>query len=160
MRTTNTFSVHFWVKPVNEKSNNGIIYARITVNQKRVLVSLKRKISIDLWDLQKRRVKGSSSEAKQINHYLDSAKSRIFHCYQELNLEGKKVTAKLIKAVYLGEDEKSKTLLNLIDYHSRKIEKSLASGSIRNFGVTEGYIKKFLAKERKTSDVYLKVSYG
>ncbi|WP_394371880.1 hypothetical protein [Salegentibacter mishustinae] len=27
-----------------------MIYARITVNQKRVLISLKRKISIDIWD--------------------------------------------------------------------------------------------------------------
>ena len=32
----------------------------------------------------------------------------------------------------------------------------MAPGTIRNFGVTEGYINKFLKKERKTSDVYLK----
>lgn len=82
MRTKNTFSVHFWVKPTNEKVNQGIIYARITVNQRRVLVSLKRKISFDLWDSSKKKVKGTSSEAKQINHYLDSAKSQIFQCYQ------------------------------------------------------------------------------
>lgn len=156
MRTTNTFSVHFWVKPTNEKITKGTIYARITVNQRRVLVSLKRKISLDLWDSVNKKVKGTSSESKQINHYLDSTKSRLFQCYQELTLKGKKVTAKLIKATYLGEDENSKSLQNLIDYHSKKIENTHAAGSIRNYRVSEKYIYKFLIQERKTSDIYLK----
>ncbi|SLK04403.1 Site-specific recombinase XerD [Salegentibacter salarius] len=156
MRTKNTFSVHFWVKPTNEKVNQGIIYARITVNQRRVLVSLKRKISFDLWDSSKKKVKGTSSEAKQINHYLDSTKARIFQCYQDLNSSGKKITAQLIKATYLGEDENSKSLQNLIDYHSRKIEHTLSPGTIKNFKITEGYIFKFLKKEKKTTDVYLR----
>lgn len=156
MRTKNTFSVHFWVKPTNEKVNQGIIYARITVNQRRVLVSLKRKISFDLWDSSKKKVKGTSSEAKQINHYLDSAKSRIFQCYQELSSKGKKVTAQLIKATYLGEVENSKSLRDLIEYHSRKIKNTHAAGSIRNYRVSEKYFFKFLNKERKTSDIYLK----
>ncbi|MDT0677794.1 site-specific integrase [Autumnicola musiva] len=73
-----------------------------------------------------------------------------------INFEGKKVTGKLIKAVYLGEDENSKTLQNLIDYHSRKIEKTLAPGTIKNFKITEGYLFNFLNKERKTSDIYLR----
>lgn len=156
MRTKNTFSVHFWVKPTNEKVNQGIIYARITVNQRRVLVSLKRKISFDLWDSSKKKVKGTSSEAKQINHYLDSAKSQIFQCYQELNLKGKKISAQLIKATYLGEDENSKSLQDLIDYHSRKINNTHAEGSIRNYRVSEKYFFKFLKRERKTSDIYLR----
>ena len=156
MRTKNTFSVHFWVKPTNEKINNGIIYARITVNQRRVLVSLKRKISFDQWDPSKKRAKGTSSEVKQINHYLESAKSRIFQCYQELSSKGKKVTAQLIKATYLGEVENSKSLRDLIEYHSRKIKNTHAAGSIRNYRVSEKYFFKFLNKERKTSDIYLK----
>ena len=156
MRTSNTFSVLFWVDSKKVVNHHALLYARITVNQKRVLVSLKRKISIDLWDFQKRRAKGTSSEAKQVNQYLDLVQSKLFQNYQDLVFKGKMITAKLIKAAYLGEDENSKTLVNLIDYHSRKIESTLASGSIRNFGVTEGYIKKFLDKERKTSDVYLK----
>ena len=32
----------------------------------------------------------------------------------------------------------------------------MAPGSIRNFGVTEAYVKKFLIKHRKTTDLYLK----
>ena len=132
MRTTNTFSVHFWVKPKKEKINDGLIYARITVNQRRVLVSLKREISLELWDSQRRRAKGNSGKAKQLNLHLDSAQSRLFQCYQELTSKGKKVTAQLVKATFLGEDENSKSLQNLIDYHSKKIAETHAVGSIRS----------------------------
>ncbi|MEP6262444.1 MAG: site-specific integrase [Gillisia sp.] len=156
MGTTNTFSVLFWVKNEKGETGRGIIYARITVNQKRVLVSLKRKILLELWDSGRKRAKGHSLDARQLNQYLDLVQSRFFHCYQQLTSKGKKVTAKLIKAVYLGDDENSKTLQELIQYHSRKIESTLASGTIRNFGITEGYINKFLAKEKNTTDVYLR----
>ena len=87
---------------------------------------------------------------------MDLVHSNLFQCYQDLLFKRKLITAKLIKAAYLGEDETSKTLQNLLDYHSRKIESTLASGTIRNFGITEGYVQKFLKKDRKTSDVYLK----
>lgn len=156
MRTTNTFSILFWVDL--EKTTNGmaLIYARITVNQKRVLISLKRKVPIEFWDSKKQRVCGKSSEAKQINQHLDLVKARLFHCYQELSYKGSLITAKLLKAVYLGEDENSKTLQEIIKYHSRKIESTLASGTIRNFDITEGYINKFLSKEKNSSDIFLK----
>ena len=156
MGTTNTFTVLFWVKAEKGATESGIIYARITVNQKRVLVSLKRKISLESWDSSRKRAKGHSIEARQLNQYLDLVQSRFFQCYQELTSKGKLITAKLVKALFLGEDENSKTLQELIQYHSRKIERTLASGTIRNFGITEGYINKFLSKEKDTSDVYLK----
>ena len=156
MGTTNTFTVLFWVKAEKGATESGIIYARITVNQKRVLVSLKRKISLESWDSSRKRAKGHSIEARQLNQYLDLAQSRFFQCYQELTSKGKLITAKLVKAIFLGDDENSKTLQELIEYHSRKIENTLASGTIRNFGITEGYINKFLSKEKNTSDLYLK----
>jgi hypothetical protein len=80
MGTTNTFSVLFWVK-TEKGASEGIIYARITANQKRVLVSLKRKISLELWDARRKRAKGHSIEARQLNQYLDLAQSRFFQCY-------------------------------------------------------------------------------
>lgn len=156
MRTTNTFSVLFWLNSQKAVNDPAIIYARVTVNQKRVLISLKRKVSVELWDDHRKRIKGHSAEAKQINQYLDFAQSRFYQCYQELNSKGKKVTAQLVKASFLGIDENSKTLQELIQYHSKKIESTLSTGTIQNFGITEGYINKFLTKERNTTDLYLR----
>lgn len=156
MRTSKTFSIRFWVNPKKAQNNSALLYARITVNQQRVEISLKRKVSVDLWDGKNKRVLGHSSEAKQINQYLEETRILLFQIFQDLKFQGELITAKKIKTKFLGEDESSKTLLELIDYHSKKIENTHAAGSIRNYGVTEEYIKKFLLKERKIIDIFLK----
>lgn len=48
MRATNTFSVIFWPDQNSATNNEALIYARVTVNQKRVNISLKRKVSMNL----------------------------------------------------------------------------------------------------------------
>lgn len=156
MRSTNTFSILFWADQKNATNNEALIYARITVNQKRANISLKRRVPIKLWDAKKNRSKGSSAEARQLNQYIDQAYTKLFQIYQDLKFQEKLITAKLIKAHFVGDNEQAKTLQNLIEYHGKKIENTLAIGTIRNFGVTENYLNKFLNKVKKTSDVYLK----
>lgn len=156
MRNTNTFSILFWTDRKNMKDGQALLYARITVDGKRVNLSLKRKIDVSLWDAKKKRAKGTSSEARQINLYLDQTHTQLFQCYQDLKFKGELITAQLIKAGYGGELETSKTLQELIDYHTRKIESTLAPGTIINFGITENYIKRFLTTSLKTTDVFLK----
>jgi site-specific recombinase XerD len=156
MSTSNTFSILFLVNPKKISGDLVTIYVRITVNQRRSTISLKRKIPLKCWDSAKKRARGTSAETKQLNHYLDKVQARLFQCYQDLLFKGKKITAQLIKATYLGEDENSKSLQDLIDYHSRKIEHTLTPGTIKNFKITEGYIFKFLKTEKKTTDVYIR----
>jgi site-specific recombinase XerD len=155
MRATNTFSILFWVDQKKAIFTYALIYARITVNGKRVNISTKRKVPLEIWDAKKKKAIGNSSEARQINLYLDQVHSQLFQSYQDLVFKNKLVSAKLIKANYVGEGENVKTLQNVIDYHSKKSESTLASGTIRNFAVTEKYIKRYLNKIVKTSDVYL-----
>jgi integrase/recombinase XerD len=156
MKTSTTFSILFWINASRAINNEAEIYARVTVNQKRVNISLKRKVNVDQWDVTKKRVKGHSAAAKQINQYLDQAYTQLFNIYQDLKFKEVLITAQLIKANYTGESEESKTLLNLIEYHNKKIQNTLAKGSIRNFGVTESYLNKFLKQTKNTTDIYLK----
>ena len=156
MRSTNTFSILFWADQKNATNGEALVYARITVNQKRANISLKRRVPVKLWDPKKNRSKGTSAEARQLNQYIDQTYTKLFQIYQDLKFQEKLITAKLIKAHYTGENEQSKSLQNLIAYHSKKIENTLAKGTIRNFGVTENYLNKFLNKVKKTTDIYLK----
>lgn len=156
MKTSNTFSILFWINASRAINYEAEIYARVTVNQKRVNISLKRKVNVDQWDVAKKRVKGHSANAKQINQYLDQVYTQLFQIYQDLKFQQVLITADLIKANYNGEGEQSKTLVNLIEYHSQKIRHTHAKGSIRNFGVTESYLNKFLKQIKKTPDIYLK----
>jgi len=80
MRTSNTFSVLFLVNPKKAVNGKAIIYARITVNQKRANISLKRKVPLELWDAKSERVSSKSVEAKWINQWLDLASSQLYEC--------------------------------------------------------------------------------
>jgi len=156
MKSQNTFSILFWINTSRAKNGVANLYARVTVNQKRANISLKHSIPLDKWDATKKRSKGTDAKAKQLNIYLDQTYTKLFQIYQDLIYKEELVTAKIIKARFVGDDEKSKSLLDLIEYHSKKIANTLAVGSIRNFGVTENYLNKFLQKEKKTTDIYLK----
>jgi site-specific recombinase XerD len=155
MRATSTFTILFWINSCRAANNHAIIYARVTVNGKRVNISLKRKVDITLWNSIKQRVNGTTKDAREINNYLDQVHSQLFQCYQDLKFKKDLITATLIKSNYLGEGNDRKTLKTLIDYHKNKIKSTLASGSIKNFQVTEGYIQKYLERTLKTSDIYL-----
>ena len=126
MRSTNTFSILFWADQKNATNGEALVYARITVNQKRANISLKRRVPVKLWDPKKNRSKGTSAEARQLNQYIDQTYTKLFQIYQDLKFQEKLITAKLIKAHYTGENEQSKSLQNLIAYHSKKIENTLA----------------------------------
>ena len=62
MKTSNTFSILFWLKLANAKNGKAPLYVRITVNGKRVELSLKRKLTISDWDATKSKLKGLSAK--------------------------------------------------------------------------------------------------
>ena len=148
MRTSKTFSIQFWMDQKKAKDGEGIIYARVNVDQKRLSISLKRKLAMDQWDSISQKHQGNSQTAKEFNRYLDLSKSKLFMCYQELRDKEEEVTSRAIKNLFLNEGPTGHTLKRLIAYHSKKIENTHAIGSIRNFKVTEGYIDRFLKKKR------------
>ena len=106
MRTKNTFSILFWADQKNTKNDQAILYARITVNQKRVNISLKRKISISIWDPKLKKVKGNSPIARQTNEYLTQVNSQLFQIYQDLKFKNQLITAQLIKSEFYNREKK------------------------------------------------------
>tara|TARA_R110002012_G_scaffold213018_1_gene384083 strand:- start:13779 stop:14768 length:990 start_codon:yes stop_codon:yes gene_type:complete len=66
------------------------------------------------------------------------------------------VTAKSIKARFVGHDERHKTLLELVAYHNQNMKGVLKPGTLKNYYTTENYIRRFLVKKKKTNDIYLK----
>lgn len=47
MKTSTTFSILIWINASRAKNDEAEIFARITVNQKRTNISLKRKINVE-----------------------------------------------------------------------------------------------------------------
>ncbi|WP_366140447.1 Arm DNA-binding domain-containing protein [uncultured Tenacibaculum sp.] len=59
MKTNQSFSLLFWARTSKDSALNASIYARITVNGKRIEFSLSKNILKSEWDSKKGRVKGS-----------------------------------------------------------------------------------------------------
>lgn len=156
MRTTKTFSVLFWVyNQRSDKNNSSNIYARITLNGKKVNLSLKQKVNLDSWDPKRQKLKGNGKTSREVNYYLDEVKSTIVQNYRDLASESKVVTPQLIKARYLGEDTRNQTLKNIFSYHNDKLGVNLAPKTLCHYKTSQKYLLEFLEVEYRKSDIFL-----
>lgn len=156
MKTSNTFSILIWINTSRLKENHAKLYARITVNKKRVNISLKRNVDIATWDNNKSQVKGNNQTARILNNYIEQIKAKLFQSYQNLLASDKLVTAQAVKANFLGEDEVYKSMEDLITYHNEKMTYKLHKDTMRHYKSSQNYIRKFIIKDFKTNDIYLK----
>ncbi|ASV31599.1 site-specific integrase [Maribacter cobaltidurans] len=156
MKSKHTFTVIFFTRKSRSVPNQLSIYVRITVDGQRSEISLKRSIPSKEWDSSRNRGRGGSQRIRVLNAYLESAYSGLLDCHKEL-LEGNRVVSSdAIKSRYLGEDDNSKTLRELIKYHNENMSVVLKEGTMKNYYTTEKYLNRFLAKKRKVNDIRLK----
>lgn len=154
--TNNTFGVAFYLK--KQKTNQAgksPIYARVTVNGKRIEISVKRSIEENNWNPVKGMAKGSREEISKLNKYLDQFKAGIVESYQQLLMQKKFITAELLKEKVTGADQVEFTLCKLMEYHNTEQAQVLEPGTMKNYYTTQKYIKEFIKERFKTSDKYL-----
>ncbi|WP_034044890.1 site-specific integrase [Wocania ichthyoenteri] len=156
MKTKSTFTIIFFTRKSRSNPNQISIYIRITVNGKRSEMSLKRSIEQNQWDNTKNRGRGNSENARILNAYLDGVYNKLLQCHKELIEEDKVLSSDAIKSRYLGEDDNSKTLKELIAYHNGNMVHVLKAGTMKNYYTTERYLQKFLRKKKRLKDIYLK----
>ncbi|TVZ14945.1 phage integrase SAM-like domain-containing protein [Maribacter sp. MAR_2009_72] len=156
MKTSSTFSILFWADFSRVKDNQASLYARITVNGKRAVISLKRKVLVSDWDVHKNRARGTTQKSRILNSYLNETYNHLFKSYRDLMAEHKLITSQAIKARYLGKDENNRSISDIIAYHNEDMVGKSKWGTQKNYYTTQSYISKFLLKSYKTSDMYLK----
>ena len=157
MRSNSTFSVLFWLYSSRSKNGKAPIYARISVNGKKLNISLKRRIPINEWDSNKQRVKNSSIHAKSTNQYLDEFYSGLFQSFQQLRIEGKHITPQRVKARFMDEEVDSQhfTMRDLVSYHNSNMFPKLHGNTSRLYLTSQKYIFLFLKKKLKLEDIRL-----
>ncbi|SRX55032.1 site-specific integrase [Aequorivita sp. CIP111184] len=156
MRNNSTLTVLIFTRDITYNPNKLTIYARITVDGKRAEISLKRYTAVNVWDVSKGRVSGTSQKVRLLNSYLDEAYVQIMDAHKQLLQEGKLITAQAVKARYLGQDELNQSLKELVTYHNTNMVTVLKYGTMKNYYSTERYLHKFLRDKFKTPDIYLK----
>ena len=155
MRNSSTFSVLFWIYFQREKDGKAPLFARISLDGKKLNISLKRKIDIALWDSNKQRSSGNEAFDLELNEFLDQEYSRLFQYYQELRIEGRVRSLENIKKKYFGESEKLYSLEDIFEYHSTTCFSKLRPNTRRLYDTSQNYIRKFIIQEFGRKDYYL-----
>ena len=152
MRTSSTFSILFWVygkRAVNNKAN---IYIRVTLNGKRVNISLKKKINISTWDEKLQRASGTDKDSRILNLYLNEIQSKVYRIYEDFKREEVPFTSQMVKAKFLGEDKTRFSFQELVDYHNEKMQHKLHKNTMSQYKTSQRYMLEFILKEYKLTD--------
>lgn len=156
MRTTNSFSISFFLKKDKASEGCAPFYVRITVNNKSVDISLKRRVKISSWNQITQRYDGRDQESADIREKIRQTRNEINSIYDQLRYEKQIISASALKGKLEGEDEEEQiTLCWLLTYHNTQIAKLLEPGTMKNYFSTERYIKEFLTRKRRRPDIYL-----
>jgi len=155
MLTYSALGINFFVRKKRNDPNMYDIYLRITVKKARAEVSLKRCIKVCNWDKKRGKAFPRNKTMEDLNAYLDTVYGEILNVHRELHMETALITARLIKARYVGEDEVNHTLLELFEYHNTNMVNTLKPGTMKNYYSTEKYLKSYISTKLKTSDVPL-----
>jgi integrase/recombinase XerD len=156
MKTTNSFSILFFLK--KDKASKGIapLYVRITINKKFVDISLKRRLKLISWDHKFQKVIGADKELKEVQEKVRQTRTEINSAYDALRYNKEVLTADSIKNFLESDgEEEQTTLLFLMNYHNTEVKKLLEPGTMKNYYSTERYVKEFLVKRKKRTDIYL-----
>jgi integrase len=155
MKTTHTFGIQFIIRTGKKDKDTALVYARITVETRRIEISLKKTIAVDEWNKARGVAKGFSPEAKKFNSYLEHVRSQLTDAYRKLQVNKQEITPENIKALYLGDSFDDHSLMELVDYHNTTQASVLASGTMKNYFTTKKYLERFLRKKFKSTDIDL-----
>lgn len=150
----NTFSILFYPRGNDiDKNGKAPIYLRITVDGKRSELSLKRKIVLSKWNSEAGKMRGTNSDTRELNSYIDGIRNRIYKIHDKLCENESTITAELIKNIFSGKSKKHKMLLKIFQNHNDQVEKQIGNG------FASGTAERYRTAKKHTED-YIKFEYN
>lgn len=155
MKSTNSFGVRFILRYPQNKLSDALIYARIFIGTKRSEISLGTTINPAHWDAANQKVKGSKELVNRINPLLDETRLKLLDCFRQLKEQHAVLTPDAVKRLYTGDDDGQSTLMALVRYHDVSTKALLSKGTLKNYGATEKYLRRFLQHRYQATDIRL-----
>lgn len=91
------FSVLFFIKRSKLlKNGEAPVRVRVTYDRLYVELQLKRSVKVPLWSQEKEKSTGKDRNSVELNHYIDALRVKFYQIYQDLELEGKIISARAI----------------------------------------------------------------
>ncbi len=158
MSNSNTFSISFYQRVDKiDKSGEAPIYMRITINGERAEIAVNRRFDAKRWE--SGRLIGAKNDAKLLQKYLDSLKTKVYDIQREMIDRKELVTASNIKNRYNGKNERSKNLIEIFEHHNNQIKglvgKDYSLATSKKYDTTLSHIKEFMKYQYKSDNIYL-----
>lgn len=162
MRNSNSFSILFWTNKAKADANGLLpLYARVTVEGKRVEISLKRKVNPKKWDAKGGFMVGNGEEVRIVNKYISEISNALFEIYRAFKSDGKPFSAEDIKEKLTGKEQQivTRTLLEVFDNHNKEVEsligKDYVKGTLTKYKTIRGKVAAFLIAKFDRKDIAL-----
>lgn len=157
----NYFSILFFIKKSKLlKNGEAPICLRITINGQRAEVQIKRSVEVSLWNSNKECAIGKERKHQELNHYLETVRTKVLRIHRELEQDGKPITAEILKRHFYGEGESPKMLLEVFRKHNKKyrelLDKDVVLGTVLRYERTVRYLEEFMKEKYRFSDIPLK----
>lgn len=112
-------SILFYAR-TSKKNSDGLapVYLRITVNGQRLEQSVQRLVDPAQWSRAAGRLKGNTSQVRQLNLYLDTLSSKVLQMEREMVMDGVAVNFSNFREKWLGLTELVRTLLDVFQQHN------------------------------------------
>ncbi len=161
------FSVTYFLRKskAENKAPVGKLFARITVDKKRIDFSLNRKIEFENWDASIARPRGRKDSDKELVKYISTVEEAFFRIERELIQESIPITPKNLLQAYnelkSGESEKKrKTLFEVFDLHQKQLVElnkigAIVMPTVTRYVTTKKYLLEYMIEKCAKVDIYL-----
>jgi len=152
------FSLLFYLKkPKKYLSGDMPIYMRITVNGLVNELTTSRKCDLKLWDQKSEKASGKGEYLKELNNHLATLKVKVYEARLLLIEQNKTVTAEAIKNMLIGKVEKSKTILEVFQFHNEQLTELVNSQyaplTLQRYRTSFGHTQSFIRWKYKVDDI-------
>lgn len=135
------------------------IYLRITCDKKYVEFSLGKSINQSLWSVSRNCAIGSSSQAREVNEYIDYVRIAINEIVRQLRLEDKEISALSIKDIWFGKNTENKSLLSIYKEHNDNARmlagKDYTEGTCKIFESCYRHLQHYIKFKYSVNDIPL-----
>jgi site-specific recombinase XerD len=151
------FSMKFYPR-MDRINKQGLVplYARI-ITDKKIELSTTMIVNPKHWSEKNQRLGLKADNSITINSFLDSFQSKVLDAYSKLFIEGKQITADLLKDRIFGIVERSKSLMEIVEEHNINFEQRIgvdySYGSYKNYKTTKKYLQAFIQHQYKKNDI-------
>ncbi|MCR6507919.1 site-specific integrase [Bacteroides sp. KH569_7] len=153
-----TFRVLFFLKRDKVKKNGNMpIMARITIDGKLAQFNTKLEVNPKNWSAKTGKVNGRGAEFTRMNEMLDSIKATLHRHYQTILERDSYVTAEKVRNVFLGKEEKAKTLLQVFSQHNEqyalKVGKTATQKTYTRYELTKNRLAEYIHNKYNVEDI-------